>query len=317
MINTMHVIDVKTPKVSVIVPVYNVESYLRQCLDSIINQTLKDIEIILIDDGSVDNSGCICDEYKNGDKRIRVVHKTHEGLSCARNYGVCISTAPYIMFVDSDDWVEPEFCKLPYVMADDNDADLVLFTHKIIANDGTIIRNKICISNGIVTKDVAMHYNLYVANAAWLGLYHRKLFNNILFPPGKYYEDVGTIHRLIYKAERICMVSMELYCHRVGRLGSITTGTGSRLQTDLKDMLMMRAQNLFDWGYLEDASNICIPMLIKYGYADSELKQLVFLAESIPVSINSNWKRRFLHMIFKISPAIFDAICFITGRRIR
>lgn len=101
------------PKVSVIVPVYNVEPYLRQCLDSIVSQTLKDIEIILIDDGSTDGSGEICDEYKREDHRIRVIHKVNEGLSAARNDGIDASTAPYIMFVDGDDWVEPEFCETP------------------------------------------------------------------------------------------------------------------------------------------------------------------------------------------------------------
>ena len=102
------------PKVSVIVPIYKVKPFLRQCIDSIINQTLKDIEIILVDDGSVDGEAEICDEYAIHDKRIKVIHKNNEGLSAARNDGLDQATAPYIMFVDSDDWVEPEFCELPY-----------------------------------------------------------------------------------------------------------------------------------------------------------------------------------------------------------
>ncbi len=97
-------------KESVIIPVYNVQNYLRTCIDSVINQSLREIEIILVDDGSTDNSGQICDEYSAKDNRIKVIHECNKGLSCARNKGIAFSTAPFIMFVDSDDWVEPKFC---------------------------------------------------------------------------------------------------------------------------------------------------------------------------------------------------------------
>ena len=97
-------------KISVIIPVYNVEDYIRQSIDSVLNQTYKNLEIILVDDGSKDNSGKICDEYKNVDERIKVIHKINSGVSSARNVGIDIATGKYIMFLDSDDFLEKNAC---------------------------------------------------------------------------------------------------------------------------------------------------------------------------------------------------------------
>lgn len=123
------------PKISLIVPVYNVEDYLKECLDSIINQSLKDIEIILIDDGSTDSSGLICDEYAQCDCRIKVIHKRNEGLSCARNDGIDASSSPYLMFVDGDDYLVSKFCETPYKSALKYNADLVLFSYNNIKDN--------------------------------------------------------------------------------------------------------------------------------------------------------------------------------------
>ena len=101
-------------KISVIIPVYNVEDYIRQSIDSVLNQTYKNLEIILVDDGSKDNSGKICDEYKNVDERIKVIHKINSGVSSARNVGIDIATGKYIMFLDSDDFLEKNACELLY-----------------------------------------------------------------------------------------------------------------------------------------------------------------------------------------------------------
>ena len=115
----------RVPKVSIIVPVYKVEKYLRKCIDSIINQTLKDIEIILVDDGSPDNCGKICDEYAAKDTRIKVIHKENGGLSSARNAGMEVAEGEYIGFVDSDDWIESDMYMTLWQKAKDINADLV------------------------------------------------------------------------------------------------------------------------------------------------------------------------------------------------
>ena len=101
--------EIEKEKISVIIPVYNVEKYLKRCLDSVINQTYKNLEIILVDDGSTDNSGKICDEYAKNDKRIIVIHKENGGVSVARNIGLDICTGDYVNFIDSDDWIDLKF----------------------------------------------------------------------------------------------------------------------------------------------------------------------------------------------------------------
>ena len=110
--------------VSVIVPIYNVENYVKKCLDSLAAQTLKDVEFILIDDGSTDNSGKIADQYSS-DPRFHIFHTENRGLSAARNYGIDQSHGEYLMFVDGDDWVAPDYCRIPYETAITNNADLV------------------------------------------------------------------------------------------------------------------------------------------------------------------------------------------------
>ncbi len=112
-------------KLSIIVPVYNVEKYLHKCVDSILSQTLTDFECILVDDGSTDNSSVICDEYAAKDPRIVVIHKQNGGLSSARNTGLDISQGDYIGFVDSDDWIEPEMYMYMYTYANDNSCDMM------------------------------------------------------------------------------------------------------------------------------------------------------------------------------------------------
>ena len=118
--------------ISVIVPVYNVEKYLNRCVDSIINQTYKNLEIILVDDGSPDNCGRICDEYAKKDSRIKVIHKENSGVSSARNKGIDIAKGKWISFIDSDDWIEEDYFKLMLSSAKENDADIVLCGYKRI-----------------------------------------------------------------------------------------------------------------------------------------------------------------------------------------
>ena len=110
--------------ISVIIPIYNVEQYLKECLESVINQTYRNLEIILVDDGSKDKSGKICDEYKNKDERIKVVHKENGGLSDARNAGMKIATGKYIQFIDSDDFIDKDMIETLYNLIIENEADI-------------------------------------------------------------------------------------------------------------------------------------------------------------------------------------------------
>ena len=115
--------------VSVIVPVFNCEKHLPRCLDSLRNQSLENIEIVLVDDGSTDASSSICDDYADLDARFIVTHQENVGVSAARNNGICLAHGKYIMFVDSDDYVETDFCRTPYELAESNNAEIVVFQY--------------------------------------------------------------------------------------------------------------------------------------------------------------------------------------------
>ena len=123
----------KQPAISIIVPVYNAEKYLRRCIDSILSQSLTDFELILIDDGSTDRSPLICDEYATRDKRIRLIHKKNDGVSAARNDGIDIAQGEFITFVDSDDWVDEVYL---YTLLQYKQYDIVFFSHRLIFDDG-------------------------------------------------------------------------------------------------------------------------------------------------------------------------------------
>lgn len=116
-------------KISIIVPLYNVEEYLSKCIETLINQTLKEIEIILIDDGSTDKSSKICDEYAKRDSRIRVIHQKNVGVSQARNNAIQIASGEFVMFVDGDDWIEEQTCEIAYNTAVEKKADALMFDY--------------------------------------------------------------------------------------------------------------------------------------------------------------------------------------------
>ena len=306
-----------TAKVSIIVPVYNVADYIRECIESIIKQTLKEIEIILVDDGSTDDSSRICDIYAVMDNRIKVIHKkTNEGLSSARNDGLKNASAPYIMFIDGDDYVEPEFCELPYRTAIENNADLVIFSFKKKQQDGRILNVKTGLKSGIICEEDALNFNVLVAPAVWLGLYQKELFNDIKFPDSKYHEDTGTTYRLIHAARRIFFVEKEVYYYRIGRQGSIITTPETRDHPDRKEMVLRRINDLYSWGFIRLTWNDTLYLLTRYGCRGDKQKQLVNIASRIKgYPADFSIKKRILLFIFRLSPVLFDAICIVTRRQ--
>lgn len=186
--------------ISVIVPVYNVEPYLKKCLDSIVNQTYEDLEILVIDDGSTDKSGQICDEYAEWDERVRVFHTDNKGLSAARNLGLKEAKGEWIEFVDSDDWVDRDYCKLPLELANIHNADLIIFRFRKIRG----INRRWRIKPGKKTTEDALRLIHEEASVVvWNKLFRRSLFNGISFPIGKLYEDNAVTHQLIHKATSI------------------------------------------------------------------------------------------------------------------
>jgi len=209
--------------ISIIVPVYKVESYIDRCLESLIGQTYKDIEIILVDDGSPDNCGIICDEYAKRDNRIVVVHKQNGGLSSARNAGLNIFKGEYVMFVDSDDWVEPNFCEAALQLICSKAVDCVLFGYyehiKNTKKTYTIKDSRYLSSEEAIRYIVKNDEPIYVS--VWNKIYHRSLFECIRFPEGYIYEDQGTTYKLFDLSKNIFVSDIPLYNY-LRRLGSIT-----------------------------------------------------------------------------------------------
>ncbi|MGN1337401.1 MAG: glycosyltransferase family 2 protein [Candidatus Coprovivens sp.] len=197
--------------ISVIVPVYNVEKYLKKCIDSILEQEYTNLEIILVDDGSTDNSGNICDEYKKIDSRIKVIHKKNGGLSDARNKGINISTGDYLSFVDSDDFIDR---KLYQDFIDNCHEDIDIYIFGILkVYDGVPFnynkKGKISILNNIESMSKILNYELN--NFACDKIYKRELFKSVEFPVNRSFEDIGTIYKLILNSNKIMVNSSEYY----------------------------------------------------------------------------------------------------------
>jgi glycosyltransferase involved in cell wall biosynthesis len=199
------------PLVSVIVPIYNVELYLEKCLDSIINQTYKNLEIILIDDGSPDNCGKICDEYVLKDKRIKVIHKSNGGQSSARNIGLDIAKGEYIAFVDSDDYIADNMYKDLVDIAQKENADIAICAHYIVNYKGDRISQEDNISN--LTIDEIRYLILMdkCSNYPWNKLYRADLFKNLRFYAGVYFEDMFIMPTLFFSAKKIVSTKEPYY----------------------------------------------------------------------------------------------------------
>ena len=209
--------------ISIIVPIYNMEKYLVKCIDSIINQTYKNLEIILVDDGSTDKSSIICDEYKKIDSRIKVIHKSNGGLSSARNAGLDIAMGSLIGFVDSDDYIEETMYEKMKNNMDYYKSDISVCNFYYVKNGKKEISMKNLSSNIAEGKTKFDNlYNEYVSYGvyAWNKLYKKELFDNIRYPNGKIFEDTYIICDLLEKARRVSYLIEPLYNY-VFRDGSI------------------------------------------------------------------------------------------------
>ena len=214
---------------SIIVPVYNVEKLIHKCIDSLICQTYEDIEIILVDDGSTDNSSYICDEYADKDKRIRVIHKKNGGLSDARNVGIDIASGDYILFVDSDDYIETDTCKklLKYTKMD---CDIIIADAVIEGGIASIEHITLC--DQILTGKEYLKTALKSGKAPMavcLNAYKTKFLkeNEFNFKTGILHEDEQFTPRVLLKAESVVNSNIEFY-HYVIRDNSITTQKDKR-----------------------------------------------------------------------------------------
>lgn len=202
------------PLLSVIVPIYNVEPYLERCVHSILNQTYPNIEIILVDDGSPDKCGEICDKLAQQDKRIKVIHKKNGGLSDARNAGLDIASGDLIGFVDSDDYVHPAFYDTLYKNMVDNDADLSMCDYKAVTDlSGSIydFDNNVKVLNNIEALEMLFTYYCQIFVIVWNKLYRKEVFKDFRFEVGKIHEDEFISYKILHQSNRIAFSDARLY----------------------------------------------------------------------------------------------------------
>lgn len=222
--------------VSVIVPIYNVEKFLHRCIESVVNQSYKNLEIILVDDGSKDSCANICDEWVKKDKRINVIHKENGGLSDARNAGIEIATGKYLSFIDSDDYIHRDFIKVLYDLIKKHGADFSM-CGSIQTNKDEDTTSKINNINEIIKdpkKILEKKDNIYCV--AWNKLYKRELFDNVRYPKGKINEDIYAIRKILYYSKKIVVTDTVLYFYYLNE-ESIMRSTYTRKRLDAIDLL--------------------------------------------------------------------------------
>lgn len=265
------------PLISIIVAVYNIENFLEGCINSLICQTYKNIEIILVDDGSSDKSGEICDSFSEKDSRIKVIHKENGGLSDARNCGIDNCKGEYIIFIDGDDYVEDSFCKVLYQTAAENNADMAICSFSCVDEGGNPIEGlnaKNPMMERILTKD--NFYRILLRNVnwcyivAWNKIYRRRIWDKLRYPKGKIHEDEYMICDIINECDTIATTSLKLYNY-VQRNGSITNKKFSEKRFDIFDALFHRIEFYLDNGIDDSvtASQTVAAIKLLCGFKDN------------------------------------------------
>ncbi len=223
--------------ISIIIPVYKTENYIRRCLDSLINQSYKNLEIILVDDGTPDKAGDICDEYAREDSRIKVIHQANAGQSVARNNAIKIANGDYYCFVDSDDYVSLNMIEKLYELAEKNQADISMADYKTF--DGERADESISEkSQESVMDNIQMIKNIHTVKdelyvVMWGKLFKRELFDKLKFPAGRICEDLYILYHLYDRASKSVYSDQKLYYYYRGNVSSSTYSINQKFYDDV------------------------------------------------------------------------------------
>jgi glycosyltransferase involved in cell wall biosynthesis len=246
------------PKISVIVPVYNVEKYLDRCVESVVAQTFTDFELILVDDGSPDNCPQMCDEWAKKDDRIIVIHQENGGLSAARNAGIDWafqnSDSQWITFIDSDDWVNRRYLESLYNATIDN--NLLIGFGKYYLTDGSDFVEHTEFSSEIVGVEDFFIDNNILSIIACAKLFSKSLFYEVRFPVGKIHEDEFTIYKLLFNVEKIVVVHQPIYYYYRNSQGIIGSNSSFR-RTDAFDAFEEQIGFFSDKGLMRARKVVC------------------------------------------------------------
>lgn len=275
----------KKELITLIVPVYNVEKYLIKCVDSLLKQTYDNLEIILVDDGSTDNSSKLCDEYQKKDKRIKVIHKENGGLSDARNVAIDKAHGKYISFVDSDDFIACDMIELLYKNVIDNKADIAICGYQNTNEDEEINDNNIDYKELVYSNQEALETMLYqkdCTTSAWAKLYKTTLFKDIRYPKGKICEDLDTTYLLFAQAKKIVINNQKKYFYLQRKNSIINSQFNPKRMDALK-------------------------------FAKKETK---FIKKEFPSIVNSAINREFMEAIFILNKLSYKGLTSKAGKEI-
>ena len=289
--------------ISVIVPVYNVEDYLEECINSILSQTYTNLEILIVDDGSTDNSLAILQQFSQRDSRITIFTKENGGLSSARNYAIDRANGKYFTFIDSDDYIEENYIEYLMKSLTDNEADISIVNSyhmingkrkDIINNDGSV---SIFSRRGVLEKMYSKENDFIgILQSAQGKLYKKKLFNNIRYPLGKKYEDAFTTYKLYLNSKKIVYTNIALYAYRI-REGSILRSGYSLSNLDVLEMFEERINILESNGYDTKTD--------RYYFCNKLLKERVLLSIH---SFNVNKNRELIEKYKITKNDIWDSL---------
>lgn len=306
------------PKISIIMPVYNVENYLENSIKSVLNQTFTDIELILVNDGSTDSSLEICKYYGNRDSRIHIIDKTNGGLSSSRNAGLDVAKGEYIGFIDSDDYIHPQMYEVLYdeIIKYNSDLSICNF-EKVYNHDEKLLKSKLQTKEDskVLSNIEALHQlrgeNAIIFTVSWNKLYKKNIFDDLRFELGFIHEDEFIIHRILYSAKTVVYKNINLYFY-LQREGSIM-----KSKSEIDKVYYLLALNdrvhflykiglqklLYEWEdvYLYEFMKV-YPKLRDIGYGHVNLLKLRCKFFSL---MNILWKNKSYTKKMKISLSIF------------
>ncbi len=296
------------PKISVIVPVYNVEKYLKNCLDSIIEQTFKDFEIICVNDGSTDNSRTILEEYKNKDSRILIIDKKNGGLSSARNYGLDKAKGEFISFVDSDDWIENTMLEKLYKNITELNSEISicavrLYDEQKAQSDESQKYFNLSFfdktfDNRAFDYKETLPFIMDVCVMAWNKLYRKSFLDkyNARFPDGLIFEDGPFFFSIYFKAQRVSIVRDFLYNYRINRKGSIVEKGGVHF-LDIIDVVELMYNSIKNLPCFND---------IKNEFYIRKIDDIVYRYELVNMFYKKRFSKKLRTKDFLFDGSIFD-----------
>lgn len=251
-------------QISVIIPIYKVEAYLDKCVASVVGQTYRNLQIILVDDGSPDNCGALCDQWAQKDSRITVVHKENGGLSDARNAGLAVATGALVSFIDSDDWIDPDFLQTLYDAMTAQDAQIAECAIRLVDEEGNVLRTRGSVKTEAVDKLEALKLLVKedgIYQTVWNKLYRRQVLEGILFAKGKYNEDDFWTYQVFDRSQRLALLDKPMYNYL--QRGSSIMGVGYNLRRlDGMEARFMRMEYL--QKYEELTALVCQQLVFDY-----------------------------------------------------